>query len=142
VENGVFSVLSIVLYQLEIRASMVPRRPPPPILALGFALMLPRLAAGTHAMGTAWLARMSYSLYLTHYPLFVLAAWAFAIKPMEPGTDSFSHFAGFTCAALILAVAMYYVFERKTAMLHRFLAWLFRPVAPTDSSNRSRQLAG
>jgi peptidoglycan/LPS O-acetylase OafA/YrhL len=109
-------------------------------LGLGFALMLPRLAAGTHALGTVWLARMSYSLYLTHYPFFVFTVWALSIKPVEPDADSLLRFAGLTCAALILAFGMYYVFERNTPALREFLAGLFSP-ASREAKHRSGQVA-
>jgi peptidoglycan/LPS O-acetylase OafA/YrhL len=92
-------------------------------------------------MGTAWLARMSYSLYLTHYPFFAFIVWAFSIKPAEPDADSLLRFAGLTGAALILALGMYYAFERKTPALRRFLASLFPPASRSDSNDRSGQLA-
>lgn len=107
------------------------------IFAAGIALTLPWLtearinrALARHAMvarTAAFLAGMSYSLYLFHYPaLNILDRW------FTPGPVSAAAFIHSLTALAILfafAAAMYWLFERNTDRVRRRLkAWL----APAD----------
>ncbi len=102
------------------------------IFAAGVALMMPWLtgaglnrALARHGMltrGAAFLAGMSYTLYLFHYPaLTILDRW------FTPGPVSAAGFVRSLTALAILfafAVAMYWLFERNTDRVRRRLrAW-------------------
>jgi peptidoglycan/LPS O-acetylase OafA/YrhL len=58
---------------------------------------------------------MSYSLYLTHFPLLALVWFAFfAPAQFPPGSAAYALFAGFLVAALAWASLVWWAFERQT----------------------------
>jgi peptidoglycan/LPS O-acetylase OafA/YrhL len=63
-------------------------------------------------------ARISYSLYLCHFPLLAfLAAVLLKNRQADRFIDGLSMFVLFICAALILAAAISWLFERNTALV-------------------------
>lgn len=106
------------------------------IFAAGVALMMPWLTGaglnralarhGVLARGAAFLAGMSYSLYLFHYPaLSILDHW------FAPGPVSAAGFVRSLTSLAILfafAVAMYWLFERNTDRVRRRIrTWFSAP---------------
>jgi len=98
------------------------------VFGVGFAMTLPWLItpelnrALARPRGVArsfsFLAGMSYTLYLFHYPLLgVLGAYA---APGKFSVHSIALFAGALATCFVWAVAMYYLFERNTDMVRRW----------------------
>lgn len=105
------------------------------IFAAGVTMMLPWLTRPeinralakrkTLARVAAFLAGMSYSLYLFHYPaLNILGRW---FSPGPLSAVALASFIGVLLVTLAFAAAMYWLFERNTGRLRgRLKAWLAR----------------
>jgi peptidoglycan/LPS O-acetylase OafA/YrhL len=119
------------------------------IFASGVTMMLPWLASPginrilaqrtTLARVAAFLAGMSYSLYLFHYPaLNILDRW---FSPAPVSAAAFATSIGALAILLAFAAAMYWLFERNTDRVRRHIkAWVARrdahgaSNAPDDAS--------
>ena len=107
------------------------------ILGASFALMLPRLAARRGPLISSG-AAMSYTLYLTHFPILMFLAAALAIKPQPPGANAAAMFAALLFAALACSWLMYLLFERHTSSVRRWLhAKLWSAEAPLPGRSKS-----
>ncbi len=99
------------------------------VLGASFALMLPQLAARRGSLISSG-AAMSYTLYLTHFPILMFLAGALAIKPQAPGANAAAMFALLLLAALACSWLMYLLFERHTPTIRR---WLHATVSSVDA---------
>jgi len=97
------------------------------VFAAGILLAIPWLtspalngALARHtglARAAAFLAGMSYTLYLFHYPLLNLLALWFTPRALSGG--AFAALAGVLTIVFVFALAMYWLFERNTDALRR-----------------------
>lgn len=72
-------------------------------------------------------ARISYSLYLSHFPILAaLAALALNNQRLPFGWQGFAVFSAFCLAGLAVAGGLYWAFERHTARVRRLFARLLR----------------
>lgn len=101
-----FSLLSLALV-------MAARQPGPLRAVLGLAPL-------------AWIGRISYGIYLYHWPIFLL------LSPQRTGLDRAPLFAGRAAVTLAVAVVSFYVIEqpvRRERVVHGARAWALAPVS-------------
>lgn len=93
------------------------------LLVASVAAMAPRTRGGRWIERTGGvLAAFSYTLYLTHFP--VMGALRFALGPLPPQVldgPAFLRMVDGAALALVLALAMYVLFERQTPRVRRWL---------------------
>ncbi len=96
-------------------------------LGITFALTLPLLVC-LPSFGLLYerparaISEISFSLYVSHFPLLMmLTMLSFAPERFQPGVIAFLVFAGFICAALAWATLFWFLFERHTDRVFRFL---------------------
>jgi peptidoglycan/LPS O-acetylase OafA/YrhL len=101
-------------------------------VGLAFALWLPSLLGAWRKPG--WWSRLggglsaiSYTLYVVHFPLlFFVAATQLKGRQFAPDGTGISWFLALSVASLIVAIAMWWVFERQTDRVRRWLAQVLR----------------
>ncbi len=113
------------------------------LVGLGFALALPWLVTSVPRAGLlAMVERMgrklgpiSYTLYLTHFPLLLLMqAW-----PKSPTIDvrSLLSYGAKVALCVLVAVVLYFLFERHTKRVRAGVTgWLWRHPAPGQQRER------
>lgn len=89
-----------------------------PLLAAGLAMLVIAASGDTGVVarlrvpGAAWIAMVSYSMYLTHKPMYALVA-----RALPSGAGAFTHFTACAAAVLAVAAAMHYGVERPFLLL-------------------------
>jgi len=78
-------------------------------------------AAATH------LAKISYTLYLFHFPLLALCFFSLHLAQRQPATPAYGEFAILLCAVLIVATGLWHLFERRTGSVRRWVRSLWAP---------------
>jgi peptidoglycan/LPS O-acetylase OafA/YrhL len=107
------------------------------LTGLGFSAMLPLIKTidvkiPGYARFSGWTAEMSYTLYLTHFPVVSFVMFALLHdRKFQPGLAS-----GMLCLVVFLAVMMiarvfWYLFERRTPEIR---AWVFRKISQAGMS--------
>ena len=98
-------------------------------LALGIACAaaLPCLArvaspGGLYGRVAFWISEISFTLYVVHFPLIALV-WFALVAPHQfaPAIAGFAVAAGLITIALVFAVTMWWLFERNTPHVRRWL---------------------
>lgn len=90
------------------------------LIGLGFSLFLVSLAKVRLRFillrrSAAFLADISYSLYLTHFPVVLLiAATCYGTNQVKPDVIGLSQFIGWLGVVLLIAVFFWWLFERHT----------------------------
>lgn len=70
-----------------------------------------------------FLSNISFTLYLFHFPLIVLLATKFVGKnPLLPNLQGYATYAAFLTVILMVCYSMWWVFERNTALVKRFVS--------------------
>ena len=111
-------------------------------LALPVLSLLPPLGAW-YSLIAGHLAGISFTLYVTHFPLLTLVAMVgFAPRRFDPGLLSFSLFFGLVLLAFCWSVIMWFCFERHTDRVSAFLGlflirWSRAPNAAASKSMNS-----
>jgi peptidoglycan/LPS O-acetylase OafA/YrhL len=83
---------------------------------------LPRAqAAASH------LAKISYTLYLFHFPLLALCFFSLHLTQRQPGTAAYGEFALLLGAVLIVVTGLWYLFERRTESVRQWVRSLWAP---------------
>jgi peptidoglycan/LPS O-acetylase OafA/YrhL len=96
-------------------------------LLIGLRLQ-PNSAAFPWAQAAAsHLAKISYTLYLFHFPLLALCFFSLHLAQRQPGTPVYGEFAMLLCAVLIVATGLWYLFERRTESVRRRVRSLWAP---------------
>jgi peptidoglycan/LPS O-acetylase OafA/YrhL len=113
------------------------------IIGISFAVMIPTLVSSDVKNDISrrlsiMMADFSYTLYLVHYP--ILAALFFVFfrgRQMEFGLMSLGVFVLFFIGLLVYASAIWWIFERNTSIIRKFLEKLFivRSVAPNCANS-------
>ncbi len=68
------------------------------------------------------LSEVSYTLYVTHFPLlFFFSAVVLQGEQVEPGWKGFTLFVVLNLACLVVAIAFWYLFEKRTSQLRRWI---------------------
>lgn len=65
------------------------------------------------------LARISYTLYLFHFPLLALCFFSLHLAQRQPAAPAYGEFTILLCAVLIVATGLWYLFERQTDPVRR-----------------------
>ena len=98
------------------------------VLGIGVALVLrysPDISLAknpTLKQYTLGLSDMSFSLYLSHFPFVMLIGAVFSRHTrMQPGLISFAGFALAAFGLLSVAYCVWYLFERRTDQIRRWL---------------------
>jgi peptidoglycan/LPS O-acetylase OafA/YrhL len=81
------------------------------------------------------LARISYTLYLFHFPLLALFFFSLHLQQQQPTGLAYVEFVGLLAAVLVIATALWYLFERRTDSVRRILSRTF--VAPSAAMPRN-----
>lgn len=69
-----------------------------------------------------YLSAISYTLYLTHFPLLVLfAAWFMDGQQFHMGTEGFAVYAAFLLASIVVATVFWWLFEKRTDRIRELL---------------------
>lgn len=91
-----------------------------------------KVFAGFFAKAARGLSEMSYSLYLTHFPIVVLlGGTVFASHRYVPGVLSLLDFLLWLACTLIFAAGFWWLFEKRTAAVRKFADnFLRRPILP------------
>ena len=90
------------------------------LIGLGFSLFLVSLAKVRLRFillrrSAAFLADISYSLYLTHFPVVLLiAATCYGTNQVKPDVIGLSQFIGWLGVVLLIAIFFWWLFERHT----------------------------
>jgi len=109
-----------------------------PVLSAGFALLVfagagrRSLIGRWHVPGMAWLAAISYSLYLSHK--IALHVVHVALAPSLEGSRELM-FLSYALAVLLLGALLHYAVERP------FLRWRDRPRNASESATDLRSVA-
>ncbi len=67
----------------------------------------------------AYFARISYTLYLFHFPLLAFIFFSFHLTQRQPSFLSFCEFAALLASVLLVASGFWYLFERNTDLVRR-----------------------
>lgn len=125
-------VVAMAMWLFRDRTGLVGNSIGWPVLSAGLALLV-FAGAGTGSFiarwrvpGAAWLAAISYSLYLVHKAAFHMMQSAFGAQLEGQGVIAFSAYAG---AALVAAALLYYAIERPFLLLRNRLPVLRQPQA-------------
>jgi peptidoglycan/LPS O-acetylase OafA/YrhL len=90
--------------------------------------LLPNSAAFPWAQSAAsHLAKISYTLYLFHFPLLALCFFSLHLAQRQPSASAYGEFAILLCAVLIVATGLWYLFERRTESVRRRVRKLWAP---------------
>jgi peptidoglycan/LPS O-acetylase OafA/YrhL len=96
-------------------------------LLIGLRLQ-PNSAAFPRAKAAAsHLAKISYTLYLFHFPLLALGFFSLHLAQRQPGMPTYGEFALLLCAVLIVATGLWYLFERQTEWVRQRVRSLWAP---------------
>jgi peptidoglycan/LPS O-acetylase OafA/YrhL len=104
------------------------------LLGMAFASALPALAAlpnfgFTYDRTADGLAKISYTLYATHFPVLAFL-WFVALAPSKwpVGPTGIVVMAAVSTIAIAIATAMWWLFERRTDLIRKTLEiWLSMP---------------
>lgn len=103
------------------------------LIGFGFSLFLVSLAKVQLPFiflrgSAAFMADISYSLYLTHFPVVLLiAATCYGTNQVKPDAIGISQFIGWLGAVLLIAVFFWWLFERHTdSIRHNVMAFVAR----------------
>lgn len=102
-----------------------------------FALWMPGLLGAWSKPGwwsrlSTALSELSYTLYVVHFPLlFFVTALAFGGRQWPPGATGLLIFTGFTLGVLAFSAAWWWLFERRTYHVRRWMNLLLRSRTPT-----------
>lgn len=89
----------------------------------------PKLRVTWFAKGSLYLSEVSYSLYLSHFPIIILiAATAFESQKRVPGGLLLVQFFAWILLLLAMAVALWWLFESRTAFVRDKVNALVNPV--------------
>ena len=89
----------------------------------------PKLRLPWFAKGSQYLSEVSYSLYLSHFPIVILvAATVYESKKRVPDALSLAQFFAWILLLLGLAVAVWWLFESRTAFVRDKVSALVNPV--------------
>ncbi len=81
------------------------------------------------AQGSLYLSEVSYSLYLSHFPMVVLiASLAYQSQKSEPTALVFAQFFVWILLLLGLAVALWWLFESRTTFVRKKVSALVNPL--------------
>jgi peptidoglycan/LPS O-acetylase OafA/YrhL len=94
---------------------------------------------GTRFQGAArifsYLAQISFTLYLFHFPLLAFFFFALHIPQQQPSPLVYVEFVALLAVVLVVATCFWYLFERNTDLVRRFVSRARRaPVPPTPGA--------
>lgn len=114
------AVMALALWLFRDRVGLLGNSIGWPVLSLGLALLVfagagrDSVIGRWHVPGAAWLAAVSYSLYLVHKPVFHLVESAFGVPLEGKGVIAF---AVYGIASLLAAALLHYAVERPFLQL-------------------------
>ena len=99
------------------------------MLAAGIALLVRNLCTISEPSQTmssfgrtgSWLASFSYTLYLVHYPMLYIIEELGFVRETEITPESLSYFGLMVVTCLLASYGFYWLFERRTANVRRWL---------------------
>lgn len=115
--GGVAFMFSILLSKANISISYISHDV---LIGVGFSLFLATLVNSQLHLpllrkGSAFLADISFSLYLTHFPVVLLiASTCYGVNQIQPDAIGMLQFVGWLCSITLLAVVFWFLFERHT----------------------------
>ncbi len=129
------AVMALALWLFQDRVSLIGNSIGWPVLSLGLGLLVfagaerDSLIGRWHLPGAAWLAGMSYSLYLVHKAVYHLVQthWGEQLAGM-----GWLAFLAYGVAAIAAGALLYYVVERPALKLRNWLA--VQPKAASDAT--------
>jgi len=116
------------------------------LIGAGFAVLAAGLASlpGRHAWPrpvaamASGLSEFSYSLYLVHFPIVMLiGAGVYRDRPLAPGAVALAEYAGWLALLLAVGAGFWWLFERRTPDVRRYVWAAFARTAPARPVVRS-----
>ena len=100
------------------------------------SLMRSQLPFAPLRRAAAFMADISYSLYLTHFPIVLLiAATFYGTNQVKPDVIGMSQFVAWLGVVLLMALTFWFLFERHTdSVRHKVMAFVARRTSPHGKS--------
>jgi peptidoglycan/LPS O-acetylase OafA/YrhL len=96
-------------------------------LLIGLRLQ-PNSAAFPRAqVAASHIAKISYTLYLFHFPLLALCFFSLHLTQRQPGAAAYGEFVILLGAVLIVVTGLWYLFERRTESVRQWVRSLWMP---------------
>lgn len=93
-------------------------------LCFGMAFLRPPAIFSGHLVRLArGLSEISYSLYLSHFPVVLLiAATFYGAEQLTPGGMSYGHFFAWLMLLILVALGFWWLFEKRTEVVRKLLS--------------------